>query len=228
MRRYTLELCSSFLIDYIKDPNRFRTRPGFDEIDVISPEKFAEHDLNNMDTIGKGGFGEIKKNISKDGLTEYALKRLQTKRISKSKNDKFVNEFRLIQSLEHPNIIKCHGIAKLSKTTFIVLELCKTDLKSYIKQTRKDLLKDNDFLTLNHEKASSVEYEQRLRLLVGIVEGVRYMHARDIIHLDIKPHNILVTKSGVARLTDFGLSQFIGTSSQVRSYGFTPHYSAPE
>jgi len=119
-----LELCASFLVDYISDPNKFRNKPSFDELDVISEDKFMIRDLSSMQTIGKGGFGELKKNQSADGQTEYALKRLQVKKNRKKKTDKFTNEFRLIQSLEHPNIIKCHGITKFQQATFIVLELC--------------------------------------------------------------------------------------------------------
>lgn len=89
-------------------------------------------------------------------------------------------------------------------------------------------MKGNDFTTLEHAKAFRVDYEQRLRILVGIVEAIRYMHARDIIHLDIKPHNVLLTTNGVAKLCDFGLSQFLGTSSQISAHGFTTNYSAPE
>ena len=163
-------------------------------------------DLSSMQTIGKGGFGELKKNLSADGQTEYALKRLQVKKARKKKTDKFTNEFRLIQSLEHPNIIKCHGITKFQQATFIVLELCKIDLKKYIKELRADLMKNDDFKTLDHKTAYRKEYEQRLRILVGVIEAIRYMHARDIIHLDVKPHNVLLTNQGIPKLCDFGLS----------------------
>ena len=107
------------------------------------------------------------KNKSVDSENEYALKRLQIKKGRKNKTENFVNEFRLIQSLEHPNIIKSHGItkfqqntgnrketgegAKFQQNTFIVLELCKGDLKKHIKDLRYDLMaKKDDVSTLDH------------------------------------------------------------------------------
>ena len=167
LRHHALTLAGSFLTDYISDPNKFRDTPPFSELDVISADRFLEHDLSKMVTIGKGGFGMLYKNKSVDSENEYALKRLQIKKGRKNKTENFVNEFRLIQSLEHPNIIKSHGItkfqqntgnrketgegAKFQQNTFIVLELCKGDLKKHIKDLRYDLMaKKDDVSTLDH------------------------------------------------------------------------------
>jgi len=67
-------------------------------------------------------------------------------------------------------------------------------------------MKNDDFKTLDHKVAYRKEYEKRLRILVGVIEAIRYMHARDIIHLDVKPHNVLLTNDGIPKLCDFGLS----------------------
>jgi serine/threonine protein kinase len=140
-----------------------------------------------------------------------------------------MNEFKLIQSLEHPHIIKCFGVTNMEGMVYIVMERGKGDLKTYIKEERAPFCKPTgDLSTMDHMGAFKNKYLERLRILVGIVEAIRYMHSRDVLHLDIKPHNVILTEGNQPKLCDFGLSQFMGTDATVEAKGFTVHYSAPE
>lgn len=101
-------------------------------------------------------------------------------------------EISLLGSLSHPNIIKFYG-ASIDKSgrIGILMEFAENgDLGIYTKRK----LKQDKFL-------------EKLELLRDALNGIKYLHSKNIIHRDIKPENILVTKNSVAKLIDFGISR---------------------
>lgn len=126
------------------------------------------------------------------------------------------NEIEIHMSLQHENIIKIHNYWVSNNGVYMVLEYaCKGDLFDMLYK-------------------SNVEIERRFlleKILCPLVETVKYLHERDIIHFDIKPENIGFTDKDKLVLLDFGLSQ---TFSQVISntkhqcFQYTNDYKAPE
>lgn len=118
-------------------------------------------------------------------------------------------EFELSYTLSHPSIVTTLGFEESSPIgPAIIME--------YI-----------DGITLSEFISLTPTFESKLKVLDDILDGVEYMHHRAVLHNDLKPLNIIVTKSGSARIIDFGLS--ISDDSAYRGcFGGSEEFSAPE
>ncbi|XP_053200468.1 eukaryotic translation initiation factor 2-alpha kinase 1-like [Panonychus citri] len=115
----------------------------------------------------------------------------------------------------------------------IQMELCSFNLRAWIDKRNDDLY---------HKRSESVDYDKAIDIFIQIVKGVHHLHSHNLIHRDIKPHNILFSELGVVKIGDFGLTTFnahvevqedetLAWSGEVqnRTRGLgTSSYSAPE
>ncbi|KDQ57858.1 hypothetical protein JAAARDRAFT_249735 [Jaapia argillacea MUCL 33604] len=124
---------------------------------------------------------------------------------------KFQRECRAWQDLDHPNILKFLGVATVDRhpgPTF-VSPYCKNGtVMSYI-AARPDLI-------------------DRLSLVVGVAEGLYYLHENGVIHGDLKGHNVLIDDHGQPLLADFGRSQIDGLNEFTRVPSHSHRHTAPE
>ncbi len=127
---------------------------------------------------------------------------------------RFRNEARSVANLAHPNIVTVHDVGSDGPTHYIVMEFVEgTDLKKIIKAE------------------GALSMERALNLAIQICGGIGFAHRAGLVHADVKPQNILVTKENVVKVTDFGIAQALsdpqpGEKQQV-VWG-SPHYFAPE
>jgi eukaryotic-like serine/threonine-protein kinase len=114
--------------------------------------------------------------------------------------------------LTHPNIVAIHDVIEFDGIPYIVMEYVEGP-------TLADLI----------AAEGSVPPPQAVRLVIDVCHGLEYAHGHGVIHRDIKPSNILVTASGTAKLSDFGIARVAG-SHVTRTGAFlgTPAYMAPE
>lgn len=127
---------------------------------------------------------------------------------------RFRNEARSVANLNHPNIVTVHDVGSHDATQYIVMEFVEgQDLKRIIKA----------------EGALSVE--RALKLAIQICGGIGFAHRAGLVHADVKPQNILVTRGDQVKVTDFGIAQALSDTQpgerQSVVWG-SPHYFAPE
>jgi tetratricopeptide (TPR) repeat protein len=116
-------------------------------------------------------------------------------------------EFCLLAELDHPNLAKVYHYEHTDKGCFYILEY----------------LPGPDIL----EFGKSLSTDGKCRLLIDLCHALEFIHSRDIIHLDLKPSNLLLDGSGNVKLLDFGLAQNTSNFSPLAISG-TPSYMSPE
>jgi eukaryotic-like serine/threonine-protein kinase len=127
---------------------------------------------------------------------------------------RFRNEARSVANLQHPNIVTVHDVGSDGATHYIVMEFIEgQDLKKVIKAT------------------GALPVDRALNLAIQICNGIGFAHRAGLVHADVKPQNILVTRDDMVKVTDFGIAQALSDSQpgerQTVVWG-SPHYFAPE
>lgn len=163
---------------------------------------------------GEGGMGTVFKAEDLYLQRIVAIKVLK-ENLTKSKEsfDMFYKEAKAAATLSHPNIVKVFDFGQMNKDYFISMEFLEgEDLNSILKK----------------EKLFPIE--QILAITKKIAKALFYAHERGIIHRDIKPHNIILTKDNELKITDFGLASIKGQHDieQKEYITGTPFYMSPE
>jgi serine/threonine protein kinase len=140
--------------------------------------------------IGEGGMGVVYKVKDTRLDRTVSLKFLPPELTSDEEAKKrFIQEAKAAAALEHPNICTVYEVDEADGQTFIAM--------SYIEgQSLKDELKDGP-----------LEIDEAKDIAIQIAEGLKEAHEKGIIHRDVKPANIMLTKRGQAKITDFGLAK---------------------
>jgi len=128
------------------------------------------------------------------------------------RRDRFQREARAAGRLTHPNIVTIHDVGEEKGRAYLVMELIEGEPLDHLLRARRPLPLDQ-ILSIADQVASALDYA----------------HANSIIHRDIKPANILLTKDGVAKVSDFGIARIVGTeTTQTGQISGTPTYMSPE
>lgn len=121
-------------------------------------------------------------------------------------------EARLMRSLNHPNIVRCRGIAVLEQPVYIVIEFINGGgLDSYLKKNSQTLTMD-----------------QKNRMAISAAWGIEFMHSHDIIHRDIAARNCLYDNKNLVKLSDFGLSRKGSVYRMKKAMKMPTKWLAPE
>ena len=164
--------------------------------------------------IGEGGGGEVFR--ARDGRLgrQYAIK-LLAKVGSRDDRARFEREVRVTARLSHPNTVKVHdsGCTRDGRA-YYVMELLEGD-------TLRELV----------EREGPQQEEHVVDILLQLCGALREAHAAGLIHRDIKPENVVVSRSGVAKLLDFGLVKEVGAMETTLTRNLvvgTPLFMSPE
>lgn len=164
--------------------------------------------------IGGGGMALVFKARCKLLNRFVAIKVLKDEYTSDEEFVKrFLVEAQSAASLSHPNIVPIYDVGKDDNVHYIVMEYVdgKT-LKDYI------------------EGKGKLHWKEAVDIAIQICLAIEHAHKNHIIHRDIKPHNILITKEGIAKVTDFGIARATSASTITMAGGAigSVHYISPE
>jgi len=155
--------------------------------------------------LGQGGMGAVYRATDVSTGREVALKRLlEGRKAEKRAQLRFEREFHTLASLRHPRIVEAYDYGRDRSGAFYTMELLLGD----------DL-----------RQMSPLGPAEACRVLRDVASALAFLHARGLIHRDLKPRNVRATASGVVKLIDFGVLTAVGATTELAG---TPNYTAPE
>lgn len=167
-----------------------------------------------VEKIGGGGMSVVYKAKCRVLNRYVAIKILRNELISDSDFvDKFKQESLSAASLNHPNIVNIYDTGIEDDIYYIVMEYIKgVTLKDYITQK------------------GNLSEEETIKITIQVAEALKHAHANKIIHRDIKPHNIMITDEGIAKVADFGIAKAASSSTINNTSNVigSVHYFSPE
>lgn len=189
------------------------------QIDIVPAEK-----VKNLQPIGCGGYGEIYTAIHEEWKITVAIKILRSQEpsgVAIQNAEALLAEARMMNRIKFQYVLRLLGIYQEKKRDTIRLGI----VMEYM---------ENGSLSSLLEKVVPVPWALRFRILYEVALGMNYLHGLDppLLHLDLKPSNILLDESFHVKLTDFGLSRWkqasVSSLSVESSVGGTLEYMAPE
>jgi serine/threonine protein kinase len=220
MRLLTLAQCNDVLAEQSTRrkasgsaaPKKLSESNSLEDIDDGEPFLLGRFRLEKR--LG-GVMGVVYRGIDTENNSEIALKALpKTLAFEPSFVERFKREVKATGSLAHPNIVRIfdagveHGVFYLAME-FIEGESLNQRLRREGPMSERDALKIGYYVSL----------------------ALAHAHAKNVLHRDVKPENIMLAKDGRVKLTDFGLAKLLADEQQITAEGIavgTPHYIAPE
>ena len=174
------------------------------------------NDYEILKQIGTGAFSTVSLVKSKKDNLIYALKRVELTKMMPNEKDNSLNEIRLLASVNHKNVIsyKESFYEEETNTLNLVLEYADAgDLQTKITQ---------------HKNAQKYFSEKTIwSIFIQMVQGIKALHDKNIIHRDLKSANIFLMKNGVCKLGDLNVSKEAKTGLLKTQTG-TPYFASPE
>ena len=168
-----------------------------------------------LEKIGSGGMATVYK-AKCHVLNRYVA--IKILRDEFTTDEEFVKRFEVeaqsAASITHPNIVSVYDVGVDGNLHYIVMELVKG-------KTLKDIIV---------EEKGPLPWKWSVNIAIQIASALETAHKNHIIHRDIKPHNIIITEDGVAKVTDFGIAKAVSNST-ITAFGTTigsVHYFSPE
>lgn len=167
-----------------------------------------------LEKVGGGGMSLVYR--AKDIFLNRAVA-IKVLREQFANDEEFVKRFRreaqAVASLSHSNIVSIYDVGVEGEVYYLVMEMVEgNNLKEVIKEK------------------GSLPLEEAVRITQQICDALQHAHEHQIIHRDVKPHNILLTKKGRAKVTDFGIARAVSTATVTHTKNImgSVHYFSPE
>ncbi|MCK5342918.1 MAG: serine/threonine protein kinase, partial [Candidatus Heimdallarchaeota archaeon] len=178
-----------------------------------SGEVFGEVRL--QDIIARGGMGEIYRGHHEVLDIPVAIKVILPAQGADSEfKERFLREARASLQLTHPNILRVFTAARKNSVYYIVMEYVDgTDVKQILKTHKR------------------IDWRYSVNIIKQTCDGLSFAHKQGVIHRDVKPDNIMITRKGLMQLADFGLAMMKSSQSALTTTGQvlgTPLFMSPE
>ena len=165
-----------------------------------------------LEKIGNGGMSDVYK------AKCHKLNRFVAVKVLKQEfgeNENFVSKFKVeaqaAAGLMHPNIVNVYDVGNENGINYIVMELVEgITLKKYI------------------EKKARLSVKEAISIAIQVSMGIEAAHNNHIIHRDIKPQNIIISKDGKVKVTDFGIAKAATSNTITSNVMGSVHYTSPE
>jgi len=183
------------------------------EREIMNSKEGVDKRYRIIEKIGEGGMGIVYK--AEDNLLKriVALKVLKKSIFGSEKTiNRFYSEARLAAKMNHPNVVTIYDVGRFKEQPFISMEHIEGD----------------NFITFLKKK-KRLTYQQTLFVALNLFRALEYAHKKEIIHRDIKPQNIMLTKDKQIKIMDFGLAVVVNkmeTSENI--IAGNPTYMSPE
>ena len=177
------------------------------------PQQISSYRLESE--LARGGMGIVYRGVHTVFEEVVAIKAIFPElTLNPELRTRFVNEAKIQRRLQHPNIVQIREFLIDQEQFYIVMELIEGET---LAQRLKRL-------------GAPLPAEEALEIFRQALQGLAFAHAQGVIHRDIKPSNIMITRDGVAKLTDFGIARAVGVAGLTRTGTVlgTPAYMAPE
>jgi tRNA A-37 threonylcarbamoyl transferase component Bud32 len=171
-----------------------------------------------LEPLGRGGMARVYRAYHPQLDRYVAIKVLRSDLVDEEEFlARFKREARAVATLRHPNIVQVFDADTRGDLYYMVMELLEGDTLA----TR---------LTDYRARGERMPWGEVVRILLDVLDGLAYAHSEGMIHRDVKPANILLTRRGQAVLTDFGIAQIVGGTKYTVTGALmgTLAYMAPE
>lgn len=165
-----------------------------------------------LEKIGTGGMSDVYK-AKCHKLNRYVAVKVLKQEFSENANfvSKFRTEAQAAAGMMHPNIVNVYDVGEEGGTQYIVMELVEgITLKQYI------------------EKKARLSVKEAVSIAIQVSMGIEAAHKNRIIHRDIKPQNIMISKDGKVKVTDFGIAKAVTSNTITSNVMGSVHYTSPE
>lgn len=165
-----------------------------------------------MSRIGIGGMADVYKAVDRV-LNRYVAIKVLKREFREDENfvKKFWTEAQSAAVLQHPNIVNVYDVAEDRGLYFIVMELVEgITLKDYI------------------QKKGKLTSKEVIGITLQVCAGIETAHSKNIIHRDVKPQNIIISKEGKVKVTDFGIAKATSSNTISTNVMGSVHYTSPE
>ncbi|KAF7149268.1 hypothetical protein RHSIM_Rhsim03G0206600 [Rhododendron simsii] len=205
----------------IKREDHLKIEKFLEDYKALKPARYSYADIKKItnqfkDKVGQGGYGTVYRGqLSND--VHVAVKILNN---TKGNGEEFINEVGIIGTIHHVNVVRLVGYCADGFRRALIYEFLPND------SLEKFAISDHDKHLLGWKKL--------LEIAMGIAKGIEYLHQgcdQQILHFDIKPHNILLDENLNPKITDFGLAKLCSKEQSVVSMTTargTIGYIAPE
>ncbi len=179
---------------------------------MLKPGMFISDRYEIIDKVGSGGMADVYK-ARCHRLNRFVAIKVLKPEYSDDKNfvKKFRGEAQSAAGLSHPNIVNVYDVGDDNGLHYIVMELVEgITLKNFI------------------ERKGKLEVKEAVGIAIQIAMGMEAAHLNHIIHRDIKPQNIIISREGKVKVTDFGIAKATNSNTITSNAMGSVHYLSPE